>query len=163
MTFCVCVCVFVVVFFSFPPPPQVCRGVVVTRGWSSVGRTSDCHVWFPGAVRGFLSEVSLWCRLSIGVRTPLGAIACINICAHDKDHVVHVRVRWIMATQTHTACIIGTKLSTWLLWSLNRKKKCFLWFCKLTEELLWLVFPLVLQVAIIYILILIMHASEAYG
>ena len=35
------------------------------------------------------------------------AIACINICAHVKDLVVHVRVRWIMKTLKHPACTVG--------------------------------------------------------
>ena len=59
------------------------------------------QVRFPGAARDFLPRVNFHCRLSFGVRTPLCAIACIiNICAHVKDPVVHVRVRWIMAAQT---------------------------------------------------------------
>ena len=46
-------------------------------------------------------------RLSSGVRTPPCAIACINICAHVKDPVDHVRVRWITETQKHPACTVG--------------------------------------------------------
>ena len=61
------------------------------------------QVAFPGAERDFLPRVNFRCRLSFGVRTQRCAIACINICAHDKDPVVHVRVRWIMATQTYPA------------------------------------------------------------
>ena len=53
--------------------------------------------------RDFLPIVHFHVRLSFGVPTPLCVIACINICAHDKDPVVHVRVRWIMATQTQHA------------------------------------------------------------
>ena len=58
------------------------------------------QVRFPGAARDFLPRVNFQCRISFGVRTPTCAIACINICAHVKDPVVHVRVRWIMAAQT---------------------------------------------------------------
>ena len=41
------------------------------------------------------------------VRTPLCAIACINICAHVKDPVVHVRIWWIMEMLKHPACLLG--------------------------------------------------------
>ena len=58
------------------------------------------QVRFPDAARDFLPRVNFQCRISFGVRTPTCAIACINICGHVKDPVVHVRVRWIMAAQT---------------------------------------------------------------
>ena len=61
------------------------------------------QVQFPDAARDFLLRVNLQCRLSFGVHTLPCAIACINICAQDKDPAVHVRVRWIMATQTYPA------------------------------------------------------------
>ena len=57
------------------------------------------QVRFPGAAREFSPGVDFQCRLSYGVRTPPCAIACINTCAHVKDPVVHVRVRWIVETQ----------------------------------------------------------------
>ena len=38
---------------------------------------------------------------------PVYAIACINMCAHAKDSVVHVRVRWIMETLKHPAYTVG--------------------------------------------------------
>ena len=41
------------------------------------------------------------------VRTPPCVIACINVCAHVKDPVVHVRVQWIMETLKHLACTEG--------------------------------------------------------
>ena len=56
---------------------------------------------FPSAARDFLPRVNFQCRLSISVRKPPCAIAYINICAHDTDSVVRVRVWWIMATQTY--------------------------------------------------------------
>ena len=55
-------------------------------------------VRFPATARDFSPRVKFQCRLSYGVRTPPCAIACIYICAHVKDSVVHVRVRWIMET-----------------------------------------------------------------
>ena len=64
------------------------------------------HVRFPGGARDFL-PVNFQCRLSYGVRTPPCAIACINICGHVKDPVVHVRVRCIMETLKHPACTVG--------------------------------------------------------
>ena len=64
-------------------------------------------VQFRGAARDFLPRVNFQCRLSFGVRAPLCVITCINICARDKDHVVHVRVWWIMATQAYPALTIG--------------------------------------------------------
>ena len=82
------------------------------RGYSSVGRASNRHgpltqVRFPGAARDFSPRVNFQSRLSYGVRTPSCAIACINICVHVKDPVVHVRVRWIMETLKHPACTVG--------------------------------------------------------
>ena len=49
----------------------------------------------------------LQCRLSYGVRTPPCTIACIYICAHVKDPIVHIKVRWIKETQKHPACTVG--------------------------------------------------------
>ena len=88
-------------------------GCFTRWGWgcSSVGRTSDRHtlrqVRFPGASMDFSPRVNLQCRLSYSVRAPPCAMAWINICAHVKDPVVHVRVRWIMATLTNPACTVG--------------------------------------------------------
>ena len=59
-------------------------------------------VRFPGAARDFCPRVNFQCRVSYGVRTPPCVIACILICAHVKDPVVHVRVRWIMAKTLNT-------------------------------------------------------------
>ena len=74
--------------------------VIWERGCSSVGRASDRHAADAGSIsrcgKGFFSpRVNFRCRLAYGVRTPPCAIVCINICAHIKDPVVHVRVPWI--------------------------------------------------------------------
>ena len=69
--------------------------------------TPPAQVRFPGTARNFSPRVNFPCRLSYGVRTPTSAIACVYICAHVKDPVVHVRVRWIMETLKHPACIQG--------------------------------------------------------
>ena len=69
------------------------------------------QVRVPGAKGDFFSpRVNFRCRLSYGVRTPPCAIACIYICAHVKDLVVHVRVRWIVETLKHSACTVGRSL-----------------------------------------------------
>ena len=85
-------------------------------------------VGFPGAARDFSPRINFQCRLSYGVRTSPCAIACINICAHVKDAVVYVRVRWIMETLKYPACTVrwvarpcrswlspgkGTRISQW--------------------------------------------------
>ena len=60
----------------------------------------------PGAARDFPPRVSCQCSLSHGIRTPPCAIACINICAHLKDLVVHVVVGWIIEALEHPACTV---------------------------------------------------------
>ena len=56
------------------------------------------QVRFPSLARDFSPRVNFQRRLSHSVPAPLYAIACINICAHVKDPVVHVRVWWITET-----------------------------------------------------------------
>ena len=63
-------------------------------------------VRFPGAARDFFPGVNFQCRLSY-VCPYTRVIACIYICAHVKDPVVHVRVRWIMQTLKHPTCTVG--------------------------------------------------------
>ena len=65
------------------------------------------QVRFPNAARDVSTRVHFQCRLSYNVPTPTCAIACINVCAHVKDPVVHVRVRWIVETLKHPACSVG--------------------------------------------------------
>ena len=70
--------------------------------WSTnfVG-ASDRHAADGGSIprcgKGFFSQsqLSVQTLLRVSVHPPC-AIGCINICAHVKDPVVHVRVRWIM-------------------------------------------------------------------
>ena len=69
--------------------------------------TLPTQVRFPWAARDFSRRVNFQCRLSQGVRTLPCAIACISICVHVKDPVVHARVRWIMETLKHLACTVG--------------------------------------------------------
>ena len=75
------------------------------NGRSPVGIPSQ--VRFPGAARDFSPRVNFQSRLAFGVRPPACAIACIYTCAHVKDPVVHVRIRWIMETLKHPACTVG--------------------------------------------------------
>ena len=65
------------------------------------------QVRFPGAARNFSPSLNFQCRLYNGVRTPPGEVACIYICAHVKEPVVHVRLSWIMETLKHPACTVG--------------------------------------------------------
>ena len=69
-----------------------------------IGRTSDHHTADAGSIlpESTFNANSLTCAC-----TPPCAIACINICAHIKDPIVHVRVQWIMQTLKHPACTIG--------------------------------------------------------
>ena len=64
------------------------------------------QVQFLSAARDFSPLVSSQRRLSFGACTPPCATACINICVHIKDPVVHVRVWWIMKTLKQPACTI---------------------------------------------------------
>ena len=66
------------------------------------------QVWFPSAAWDFSLRVNFQCRLSYSVRTSLCAIACISICAHVKDPVVHVRIWWILETLKHPVCTVGS-------------------------------------------------------
>ena len=54
--------------------------------------TLPTQIRFPGAARDFSPGVNFRCRFSYGLRTSPCAIACIYICAHVKDPIVHVRV-----------------------------------------------------------------------
>ena len=78
-------------------------------------RASDCHTADAGSIpwcgKDSLPRVNFSCRLSFSVCTLPCAITCINICAHYKDPAVHVRVRWIMATQTYSACSMSDKIN----------------------------------------------------
>ena len=49
--------------------------------------------------QGILLPESTFSADSYGVHTFLCAVACIKICAHVKDPVVYVTVRWIMKHQ----------------------------------------------------------------
>ena len=64
------------------------------------------QVRFPGAARDFSPRVNFQCRLSYDVHTPTCVITYINICAHIKDPVVHVRVWLIMETKKHPVCTV---------------------------------------------------------
>ena len=70
----------------------------VGQTWS-IGPSRRCRR-FHSPVRQeiFLPESTFSEDFLTYVRTPPCAIACINICAHVKDPVVHGRVRWIVKT-----------------------------------------------------------------
>ena len=73
--------------------------------------TLPTQIRFPGAARDFSPRLNFQCRFSYGVRTPPCKIACIYICAHVKDPVVHVRVRWIMETLKHPGSVTLSQLA----------------------------------------------------
>ena len=87
---------------------------VNAMGWgvAQLVRASDRHAADAGSIprcgKGFFPPESTFSADSLTVPVhPPCAIACINICAHFKDPVVHVRVRWIMEMLKHPACTIG--------------------------------------------------------
>ena len=97
------------------------KSPVVVWGCSLVGRALVRHVADAGSIpkcgKGFFSQSTKFqCRLCYVVSTPLCAIACMYICVHTKDPIVHVRVWWIMETLKHPAYTIGwvVQLSQWL-------------------------------------------------
>ena len=72
------------------------------------GGTPPVPASIPRHGKGFFSQSQLSVQTLLRrVRTLPCAIACIYICAHVKDPVVHVRVRWIMETLKHPACTTG--------------------------------------------------------
>ena len=82
----------------------------MSLGYSSVGRATDRHAGsIPRCGKGFffLPESTFSADSLYGVHTPPCAITCIYICAHVKDPVVHVRVRWIMETLNYPACTVA--------------------------------------------------------
>ena len=86
------------------------------------------QVRFPGVKRDFSPRVNFQYRLSYGVHTSPCAIACVNICLHVKDPVVHVRVQWITGTVKHPACTVGwvaLLCHSWL--SLGKENLSFSW------------------------------------
>ena len=65
------------------------------------------QVRFPDAARIFLPESTFSADSLTCVRAHPCSIACINICGHVKDALVHVRVRWTMETLKDPACTAG--------------------------------------------------------
>ena len=82
------------------------------QGCSSVGTESHQHAAnassIPRCGKGFFSRSQLLVQTLV-IQCPYTpcAITCINICVHIKDHVLHVRVWWIMETLKHPACTVG--------------------------------------------------------
>ena len=96
-----------------PPERGLSFGGCTGRGCRTAGRASDRHAANAGSIprcgKGlFFHRGNFQCRLSYGVRTPPCSIACIHICAHVKDPVVGVRVRWIkeiLNNTQHVPCV----------------------------------------------------------
>ena len=72
--------------------------------WTGIPLT---QIRLPAMAGDFLLESSLNADSLTSVSTPLCATTCLNLCAHMKDPVVHVRVWWIMETLKPTACTEG--------------------------------------------------------
>ena len=70
--------------------------------WHAAGTGS-----IPRCGKGFFSRVNFQRRLAYSIHTSWCAIACIKICVHVKDPVVHVRVWWIVEAVKYPACIVG--------------------------------------------------------
>ena len=93
-------------------------------------RASDRHPADVGLIpwcgKGFFfhSQLSVQTLLRVSVH-PLCATACINICAHVKDPVVHVGVRWIMEILKHPACTVGWVARLCRSWLSPRKQPKF--------------------------------------
>ena len=81
-----------------------------------LGRASNRHRTEAGSVswchKGFSSQSQLSARLSFDVYTPPCANTRIRICAHGKDPVVHVRVRWIKETLKTSSMHRGLGIAT---------------------------------------------------
>ena len=84
--------------------------VHVEWGCSSVGNALDQHslCWSRFSTllwQGIFFLEWTFNADSLRASTPICAIACINICAHDL--VVCVRIWWIIETLKHPACAVG--------------------------------------------------------
>ena len=97
---------------SAPPPPL--SVYLAIRANDQVRRFISIHLHyitftFDSPVRQgiFLPESASSADSLTCVRTAPCAIACINICTHVKDLVVHARVRWITETLKQPACTVG--------------------------------------------------------
>ena len=69
--------------------------------------TSPRQVRFPGSARILFPQSQLSVQTLLRCPNTSRAQSFSNICAHVKDLVVHVRVRWIMETLEHPACTGG--------------------------------------------------------
>ena len=93
--------VVVVAVFSFLRGRDVAQLVVSDWHAADAGLIPLCYV------QVFLPESTFSANSLTCVHTPPCAIACINICAHVTDPVIHVSVRLIMQTLKHPACMVG--------------------------------------------------------
>ena len=97
------------------------RCVVWWTGWlgGSVGRALNSRSKYPGFKPGPVrstrkmcerfSESKMLCWLAVGVPNPRVYTHSYEWSrTHVKDHVIHVRVRWITETRKDTACTCST-------------------------------------------------------
>ena len=91
---------------------------------------AHCRCRFNSPVwQGIFLPLNFHCRLSYGVcTTPVCNNMYLHICAHVKDPVVHVWVRWIMEILKHPACTIGWAVRLCRSWlSLGKGNSNFPW------------------------------------
>ena len=94
---------------------------------ASVRHTADAGL-IPLCSKGFFLPESTFSAHSLAcVCTPLCAFACISICAHVIDPVVHVRVQWFMETLRHPACSVGWIAQLCCSWLSHRKSNPNFW------------------------------------
>ena len=105
---CLCHFTYWVIDFWYFTPDQPCSYSWDASPCGSAGRASDRHSFDSPWRQGiFLPESAFSADSVTCVRTSPCAIACVDICAHVKDPVVHVGVRWIMKTLKHPACTVS--------------------------------------------------------
>ena len=79
-------------------------------------RAWDRHAADAGSIprcgKGFFSQSQLSLQTFLRCPHTPCAIACINICVHGKDPVVHVRVRWIKETLKTSSMHRGLGIAT---------------------------------------------------
>ncbi|KAK7110278.1 hypothetical protein V1264_014178 [Littorina saxatilis] len=93
-------------------PPYRVR-TTAWRGCSSVGSALDLYPvgrcqreFVPTFGERFISPSQLCVQTLLGVRTPPCVHASTRPSAHEKDPVIHVRVRWVIETRKYPACFL---------------------------------------------------------
>ena len=85
---------------------DICSSPFFNSNAADAGSILRCGkgFFFQGQLSTFSAD-SL--TVSVHPRTESRVYTVIYICAHVKDPVIHVKVRWIMETRKHPACTVG--------------------------------------------------------